>query len=68
MSVFAQLTSSENIPIIESQMRANNVDSVKCCCDKKCKGLRGLKSHQSIMLSHQSLNKEMVSTNDIKTD
>ena len=28
LSVFAQFTSSENIPIIESQMRANNVDSV----------------------------------------
>ena len=27
-------------------MRTNNVDSVKCYCGKKYKGLRGLKSHQ----------------------
>ena len=42
---FAQRASQDNIPIIENQMRTNNVDSVKCCCGKRCKGLRGLKSH-----------------------
>ena len=34
-SMFAQSTSQGNIPIIENQMRINNVDSVKCCCGKK---------------------------------
>ena len=33
--MFAQSTSQGNIPIIENQMRINNVDSVKCCCGKK---------------------------------
>ena len=45
-SLFAQRTSQDNILIIENQMRTNNFDSVKCCCGKKCKGLRCLKSHQ----------------------
>ena len=31
LSMFAQRTSQDNIPIIENQMRTNNVDSVKCC-------------------------------------
>ena len=42
-SMVAQCTSQDNIPIIENQARTNNVDSVKCCCGKKCKGLRGFK-------------------------
>ena len=33
--MFAQSTSQGNIPIIENQMRINNVDSAKCCCGKK---------------------------------
>ena len=45
-SIFVQRTSQDNIPFIENQMRTNNVDSVKGCCGKKCKGLRGLKFHQ----------------------
>ena len=43
-------------------MRTNNVDSVKCCCGKKCKGLKGLKSHQQ----SRRLNEEMVSTKNLK--
>ena len=49
-------------------MRTNNVDSVKCCCGKKCKGLRGLKSHQRSCQVTKGLNEEMVSTIDTEID
>ena len=49
-------------------MRTNNVDSVKCCCGKKCKGLRGLKSHQRSCQVIKGLNEEMVSTIDTEID
>ena len=32
--------------VLRNQGRISNVDYVKCCCGKKCKGLRGLKGHQ----------------------
>ena len=67
-SMFAQRTSQDNVPVIENQMRTNNVDSVKCCCGKKCKGLRSLKSHQRSCRVIKGLNEEMVSTNDTETD
>ena len=67
-SMFAQRTSQDNIPIIENQTRTNYIDSVKCCCGKKCKGLRGLKSHQRSCRVIKCLNEEMVSTNDTKID
>ena len=66
--MFAQRTSQDNILIIENQMRTNNVDSVKCCCGKKCKGLRCLKSHQWLCWVIKGLNEETVSTNDTETD
>ena len=66
--MFAQSTSQDNIPIIENQTRTNNVDSVKCCCGKNCKGLRGLKSHQRSYRVIKDLNEEMVCTNDTETD
>ena len=66
-SMFAQRTSQDNIPIIENQTRADNVDSAKCCCAKKCEGLRGLKSHQRSSRVVKGLNEEMVSTNDNET-
>ena len=64
-SMFAERTSQDNIPFIENQTRANNVDNVKCCCSKKCKGL---KSHQRSCRVIKGLNEEMVSTNDTETD
>ena len=51
-SMFAQLTSQDNIPIIENQTKANNVDSVKCC-GKKCKGLKRFEIPSAILPSHQ---------------
>ena len=50
--MFAQRPSQDNIPITENQMRTDDVDSVKGCCGKKCKGL----------------NEEMVSTSNTETD
>ena len=63
--MFAQSTSQDNII---HQMRTSNVDSVKCYCSKKCKGLRGLKFHQWSCRVIIGLNGDIVSTNDTKTD
>ena len=53
------------VPIINlNNRKSSNVDNVKCCCGKQCKGLRDLKSHQRSCKVIEGLNSEMVSTND----
>ncbi len=41
-----QSNTVRNDAVLRNQGRISNVDYVKCCCGKKCKGIRGLKAHQ----------------------
>ena len=50
-SVYERITLRQRTPV--------NENHVQCCCGKKCKGLRGLKSHQGSCRTIRGLNRNL---------
>jgi len=46
-------------PLISPTKNVSNCENVKCCCGKKCKGIRGLKMHQRSCRIVLDLNNEL---------
>ena len=55
-----QETHDTNEAILRNQGRISNVDDVQCCCGKKCKNFRGLKTHQRSCRFVRGMNNELL--------
>jgi hypothetical protein len=55
-----QETHDPDEAVLRNQGRISNVDHVQCCCGKKCKGLRGLKTHQRSCRFVKGMNNELL--------
>ena len=55
-----QKTHDTNEAVLRNQGRISNVDDVQCCCGKKCKNFRGLKTHQRSCRFVRGMNNELL--------